>query len=68
MARFLTTGVTSVLGRRLELTAVRAGGAEFPVELAITPIGTDGPPLFTAHLRDISDRVRSERLRAVASL
>ncbi len=64
MARFLATGVPSILGKRLELTAVRAGGAEFPVELAITPIKTDGLTLFTAHVRDISDRVRGERLRA----
>jgi signal transduction histidine kinase len=49
-----------VLGRRLELTAVRADGSEFPTELAITRIPTDGPPSFTGYLRDITDRKRAE--------
>ena len=41
--------------------ALRSDGTEFPVELAVTRISTDGPPLFTAYLRDISDRKRSEQ-------
>jgi len=35
LARYLATGEARVLGRRIEMTAVRAGGSEFPVELAI---------------------------------
>ena len=46
MARYLLTGEGPVLNRRTELTAVRAGGTEFPVEVAITQIPGDGPPLF----------------------
>jgi PAS domain S-box-containing protein len=65
MARYLSTGETSVLGRRIEVTAMRFDQTEFPVELAITRIAGDGPPVFTAYLRDISDRVRAERLRNV---
>ena len=53
MAHYLATGEGPVLGHRLELTALRADGTEFPVELAITRISADGPPLFTAYLRDI---------------
>ncbi len=34
-ARYLATGEGQVLGRRLEMTAMRADGSEFPVELAI---------------------------------
>ena len=60
MAHYLATGEGPVLGRRLELPALRADGTEFPVEIAITRIPTDGPPLFTAHLRDISERKRVE--------
>ena len=56
MAHYLATGEGPVLGKRLELPALRADGTEFPVELAITRIPTDGPPLFTAYLRDISER------------
>ena len=61
MARYLRTGEHRVLGRRIELTALRADGTEFPVELAISPIPLGGDrQLFTAYLRDISDRKQSE--------
>ncbi len=65
MARYLATGQATVLGRRVEVSAMRADGSEFPAELAITRIPGEGPPLFTAYLRDIGDRVRAERLRNV---
>ena len=35
---------------------MRADGGEFPVELTITRVPLDGPPLFTGHLRDITER------------
>ena len=59
-ARYLATGETRVLGRRVEMMASRADGSEFPVELAITRVALDGPPLFTGYLRDITERKRSE--------
>jgi len=59
-ARHLATGEARVLGRRIELTAVRADGSEFPVELAITRIPLDGPPSFTGFLRDITEHKRNE--------
>ena len=65
MAHYLATGEGPVLGKRLELPALRADGTEFPVELAITRIPTDGPPLFTAYLRDISEAKRAEQHRNV---
>ena len=64
-ARYLTTGDAQVLGKRVEMTAVRADGSEFPVELAITRITLDGPPSFTGYLRDITNRNRAlEKLQA----
>ncbi len=63
MAHYLATGEGPVLGKRLELPALRSDGAEFPVELAITRISTDGPPLFTAYLRDVSEAKRVEQHR-----
>ena len=56
LARYLARGESRVLGRRVEMTAVRADGSEFPVELAITRIPLDGPPSFTVYLRDITER------------
>ena len=72
LAKYLETGEGPVLGRRIEIAAVRADGTEILVELAITPLQVSGRPTFTAHLRDISERVRTERRRtaqySVASL
>ncbi|MGA9709025.1 MAG: PAS domain S-box protein [Candidatus Sulfotelmatobacter sp.] len=59
-ARYLATGEARVLGKRIEMTAVRADGSEFPVELAIARIPLDGPPSFTGCLRDITERKRAE--------
>lgn len=60
LVRYLTTGETRVLGRRIEIIAMRKNGDRFPVELAITPITLKGLTAFTAHLRDISERKRYE--------
>src|SRR5262249_12903261 len=56
LAHYLATGEGPVLNKRIEMPAVRADGSEFPVELSITRIPTGEPPVFTAHLRDISER------------
>lgn len=59
-ARYLATAEARVLGKRIEMPAMRADGSEFPVELAITRIPLDGPPSFTGYLRDITERKHSE--------
>ncbi|MGA9902159.1 MAG: PAS domain S-box protein [Terriglobales bacterium] len=60
-ARYLATGEARVLEKRIEMTAVRADGSEFPVELAITRIPLEEPPSFTGYLRDITERKRVEQ-------
>lgn len=60
LARYRATGEHVVLGRRIEIRAMRADGSEFPVELAITPIGERDELMFTGYIRDISDRKRAE--------
>jgi diguanylate cyclase (GGDEF)-like protein/PAS domain S-box-containing protein len=58
-------GAGNVLGRRMDVEAMRADGSLFPAELAISRVDVPGPPMFTACLRDISDRAEAEdRLRA----
>ena len=59
-ARYVATGESRVLGRRVEMTALCADGREIPVELAITRIPHGGPPSFTGYLRDITERKRNE--------
>src|SRR5213075_2237086 len=66
LARLAAGGAPQMLGQRIETAAMRADGTEFPVELAITRLQVEGPPIFTAHIRDITDRKRGEgELRAL---
>jgi len=60
LAHYLATGEAAILDRRIEVQAVRADGTEFPVELAVGRIPIAGPPMFTAHIRDISARKQAE--------
>lgn len=61
LAAYLQTGEGPVLGKRLELPAIRANGEEFLIEIAITRVDLPGQPLFTACLRDITDRKTAEQ-------
>lgn len=61
LRRYLETGGTKYLARRIELEAMRRDGSEFPVELSVTPVETGGPVIFSAFIRDISERKRAER-------
>src|SRR5262249_21445695 len=47
-------------GGMAETTALRVDGTEFPVELAVSRIRSDGPPVFTCYVRDLSERRRTE--------
>jgi PAS domain S-box-containing protein len=65
-ARLIQTGEGTMLGRRLELTGMRADGSEFPVELALSQVETD-PFLICGALRDLSAAKQAERhLRELA--
>jgi two-component system cell cycle sensor histidine kinase/response regulator CckA len=59
-ARYLATGCSSMLGKRIEATAMRADRSEIPVELTITAIGELPHPTFTAFIRDLTERRRAE--------
>ena len=61
MAHYLKTGEVPVLGKRIEAPAVRRIGEEFPIELTVTRMDGNGPPLFTAYLRDITTRKQTEK-------
>jgi PAS domain S-box-containing protein len=61
LARYLETGQTTILNRRIEMPAMRADGTEFPAEVSVTRTGLPGHPAFTAYVRDITDRRRAEQ-------
>ena len=60
LARYLSTGEGMILDRRIEITAVRANGEEFPVELTVTRLPQEGQPTFIGHVRDITARKQAE--------
>ena len=61
MAHYLKTGDGPVLGQRIEVEAMDRSGRRFPVELSINPIQTPEGLSFSGFIRDISDRIESER-------
>ncbi len=65
-ARFVKTREGSMLGRRVELTGMRADGSEFPVELALSQVESE-PVLICGAVRDISAMKQAEsHLRGLA--
>lgn len=56
LTHFLLTGEGPVLNTRIEITALRRDGAEFPVELSISPARLGSEWTFSAFLRDLTER------------
>ena len=61
LARYLAAGKPHILDRRIETTAMRADGSEFPAELTVTRAGLPGEPAFIGYIRDITERQRAEQ-------
>ncbi|MBT3229904.1 MAG: PAS domain S-box protein [Candidatus Marinimicrobia bacterium] len=53
-------GKAKLLGETTEITALRKGGEEFPIELGLSSWTTDENKFFTGIIRDISERKRIE--------
>ena len=58
---FLKSGVGPILNRRIEIAAHHKDGHEFPVELSVSPARIGEAYIFSAFIRDITDRRRTER-------
>ena len=52
--QFLVSGYGPWIGHRVETVGLRTDGREFPIELAITVLHPQQPPLLTAYVRDLS--------------
>jgi PAS domain S-box-containing protein len=58
--QFGRTGVTSrAMGQSPSLWGLRADGEQFPIEASISQVEVDGQKIYTAIVRDISERHRS---------
>jgi PAS domain S-box-containing protein len=49
-----------MLNRRVETAAIRRDGTVVPIELAITRLELEGQAIFSAFVRDITERTRTE--------
>ncbi len=56
LQRLQHSGESKLLGRSIEITAMRSNGTEFPVELTIIEIISSGERYYSAFLRDITRR------------
>ncbi|MFA6113492.1 MAG: PAS domain S-box protein [Sphingomonas sp.] len=61
LERYLETGERHVIGSTRELTARRADGTLFPVELNIGEAWLGKERIFTGVIRDVSDRLAAEQ-------
>ena len=60
LRRFRSTGEGPILNQRVEMTALRRNGQEFPIELVVVADRTGDVPQFHAFIEDISERKRKE--------
>jgi two-component system NtrC family sensor kinase len=82
MSRLEQGGESRVLGKRMELHALRADGTEFPIEMVLWRTNVGGTGYYTASLVDVTERFnasqqierqrdalrQSEKLTAMGSL
>jgi PAS domain S-box-containing protein len=60
MQRYLKTGKEVILKRRIEITALRKDGREFPVELTVIPLQVGREFMFSSFIRDITELRQAE--------
>jgi PAS domain S-box-containing protein len=75
LTQYMVAGDGPLAGRQLEMTAVRADGTEFPVELTVARVSGDRSSLVTGFIRDVTERRaleqqlrQSQKLEAIGRL
>ena len=75
LKEYLATEGGPLAGRQVELRGLRADGADFPVELTVSRVGSDNRAVLTGFIRDITERRaleeqlrQSQKLEAIGRL
>jgi PAS domain S-box-containing protein len=61
MKHYLKTGEATILGRSIDISALKKSGIEFDVSLSISPTQIGGQLQFVGFIRDISDKKAAEK-------
>lgn len=64
LAKFLAEGEAPILGRRVELSALRRDRTEFPIEITISALREADGWSFHAFIQDIAERKAADEQRA----
>ena len=59
--RYLSTGEKRILNQRIEITALHRDGREFPVELTVSAARWGNDVIFSAFVRDLTERNRAQQ-------
>ncbi|WP_247887152.1 PAS domain-containing sensor histidine kinase [Azospirillum sp. SYSU D00513] len=61
LARYMATGERRIIGIGRVVSGLRKDGSTFPMELAVGEVAQEGRRLFTAFIRDLTERQKTER-------
>ncbi|HSJ32666.1 MAG TPA: ATP-binding protein [Longimicrobiales bacterium] len=65
MERYLATGEKRIMDRRIEITGLRRDGTEFPIELTVSSSRPGNHTVFSAFIRDLTERrIAEDRIAA----